>query len=130
MSFLFPRTVEIRHLRTDAVVNGQDQVGAIGYAGAEQTTAASDTDGEEVPFKNICCDIRAQQTGRTKDGLLPTDATTKPMWLVIVPPSSGVPKAAIRDRDILLDDEGYRYHVAPAWWTALGWNLSAIRLET
>jgi hypothetical protein len=34
-----------------------------------------------------------------------------------------------RDRDILVDDEGYRYAVAAAWWTPLSWNLSAVRLE-
>jgi hypothetical protein len=129
MSFLYPRTIQIRRLRTEAFVDGVDQVGGLGYSGATQDTDESDVDGEQILFKNVCCQIAAHQSGRTKDGLLPTDATMKPLWLIIVPSSSCVPKAAIRDRDILVDDEQYRYIVAQAWWTPLSWNLSAVRLE-
>ena len=48
---------------------------------------------------------------------------------MLVPASAGVPKGGIRDRDILVDDEGYRYGVASAWWTQLAYNLSCVRLE-
>jgi len=40
-----------------------------------------------------------------------------------------VPKGAVRDRDILVDDEGYRYEVGHAYWNILGMKLQCIRLE-
>lgn len=130
MSFLYPRTIQVRRLQTAAVQKGIQEVGGVGYSGAEQVEAEYDPlNGEQILYKNVCCDIQAQQTGRTKDGLLPSDATTKPSWLILVPTSSGIPKGGIRDRDILVDDEGYRYITAQAWWTPLSYNLSCVRLE-
>jgi hypothetical protein len=129
MSFLYPRTVEVRRLRTVAVQGGVQEVGLLPYGGAEQSDGPEVINGEEVLFKNICCDIQAHQSGRTKGGLLPTDATEKPLWLIIVPTSSGVPKGGIRDRDIIYDDEQYRYIVAQAWWTGLAYDLTCVRLE-
>jgi hypothetical protein len=134
VSLLYPRLIEIRRLRTQAVQGGNPvqagnrEVGLLGYSGAEQSTSPEDINGEMVLFKNVRCDIQAQQTGRTKDGFLPTDVTVKPMWLVIVP-ASALPKASVRDRDIIYDDEQYRYGVAAAWWTVLGYNLSCVRME-
>ena len=36
---------------------------------------------------------------------------------------------SIRDRDIVVDDEGYRYSIAAASWTVFGYQLNCIRLE-
>ena len=103
-------------------------VGGIGYAGAEQTTNVADVDGEIILYKNIPCAIQAEQSGRTKDGYLPTDATLKPLWLIIIPVSA-LPQYSVRDRDLVLDDEGYRYIVDQNFFSILGYNLSAVRLE-
>jgi hypothetical protein len=107
---------------------GNQEVGLLGYSGAEQSNSPSDVNGEHILFTNICCSIQAQQTGRTKDGLLPTDVTSKPMWLIIIP-QSALPQYSVRDRDIVIDDEGYRYGVASNYWTPLGYNLSCVRME-
>jgi hypothetical protein len=129
MSFLYPRLVSIRRLNTEAVQNGVQQVGLLGYSGAEQTEAEFDpTNGEQILFKNICCSIQARQSGRTKGTMLPTDIISKPEWLIIIP-ASQLPIYSIRDRDIIADDEGYRYQVAQNWFAGLSYNLSCIRLE-
>jgi hypothetical protein len=36
---------------------------------------------------------------------------------------------SIRDRDIIVDEEGYRYEVGANYWTQLGYQLSTIREE-
>lgn len=126
--FLYPRTIEIRRTIGEAVINGVQEVGGIGYSGTQQTTVSSDPYREQVLFQNIPCSIQAEQSGRTKDGYLPSDATLKPLWLIIIP-SQYLPQYSVRDRDLIYDDEGYRYIVDQNWFTALGYNLSAVRLE-
>jgi hypothetical protein len=39
------------------------------------------------------------------------------------------PLYSIRDRDIIVDDEGYRYGVSANYWTGIGYQLDCIRLE-
>ena len=59
--------------------------------------------------------------------LLPGDITKRPQWKI-----NTVPLAVhtIRDRDFIIDDEGYRYMVALNGWTILGYFLDCVRLET
>jgi hypothetical protein len=128
MSFLYPRLVTIKRTVSEAVRNGVQEVGDVGYAGATQDDVEVDADGEQTLYKNLCCSIQATQVGRTKDGYLPTDATVKPSWLVTIP-SSQISKGCIRDRDLIYDDEQYRYIVVSAWWTGLAYDLSCTRLE-
>jgi hypothetical protein len=128
MSFLYPRMISIRRLKTEAVQNNIQQVGLLGYAGAEQSDSPEDINGELVLFKNIICSIEAQQSGRTKDAYLPTDVTQKALWLIIIP-RTALPQYSVRDRDIVVDDESYRYGVASNWFTPLGYNLSCVRME-
>jgi hypothetical protein len=128
VSFLYPRRISVHRVRTNAVVNGQDKIGGIGYAGVERETDPADVAGEQVLFKGICCSIQAHQAGRTKDTPLPTDITSKPLWLIIIP-ASQLQQYSVRDRDIIVDDEGYRYGVQQNWWTGLSYNLTCVRLE-
>jgi hypothetical protein len=129
MSFLYPRTVEVRRLRRDVtpaiLANFEPDAG---YSGAEQNTVATDPNSEVTLYKGVCCQISATQSGRTKDGILPTDATSKPQYLIVIP-SSNLPQYSVRDRDIVIDDEGYRHIVTSNNWTSLGYNLFVIRLE-
>jgi hypothetical protein len=60
---------------------------------------------------------------------LPGDATSKPVWNVFIPASSAITIYSIRDRDIIVDDEGYRYEVGANFWTGLGYQVSTIREE-
>jgi hypothetical protein len=129
MSLLYPRTVEVRRLRRDvapAVLAAFDPEG--GYSGAEQNTVSDDPNSEVSLYRGICCSIQAMQSGRTKDGFLPTDATTRPQWKILIQPGA-LPIYSVRDRDIVIDDEGYRHQVSQNCWTGLTYELSCVRLE-
>lgn len=120
---VFNRVIDIHRLKTVAGVS--DSIGLVGYSGAEQGTGIA---GETVLFTAIPATIQLGAAGRTTKGGLPTDAVSNPVWNIIIPPSS-IAIHNIRDRDIVIDDEFYRYEVGAAFWTALGYQLSTIRLE-
>jgi len=128
MSLLYPRTIDVHRQRTNAVVGGDQQVGLVGYGGREQSTNSSDTIGETVLYTGIPATITPMTAGRIKKGDLPSDYTEKPQWKVSMP-STALPRYAIRDGDILVDDEGYRYGVTQNTWTILGYQVSCVRLE-
>lgn len=123
MSFLFPRLISIARLKTDN--DTSTAVGLGGYSGAEAST--SSPQGPTVLFTNIAASIFAGTTGRKKEGNLPQDVVTSPTWYISI--SSVLPQYSVRDRDIITDDEGYRYEVSQNYWTMLGYNLTCIRLE-
>ena len=121
---VFPRTVEVHRLKT--VAGTTDVIGDGGYSGAEQGSGVA---GEIVLYAGLVASIQVAAAGRTtKSGELPGDAVTKAIWNIFIP-SSTVTLYQIRDRDIILDDEGYRYEVSTNFWTGLGYQLSTVRLE-
>jgi hypothetical protein len=124
---LWDRLVDIHRVRTVAAV-GSGGVGQVGYSGEEQTTTPGDVEGEDVLYTSVPCSIQAKAAGRTRAALLPADIVYRPSWTIYIPVGQ-VPQNGIRDRDILIDDDGYRYGVAAAMWTQLGWNLECVRLE-
>lgn len=124
MTGIYPRVIEVRRLKT--VAGDTDAIGLVGYSGAEQPT--SSPQGEVVLFTGIPASIQKGQAGRKKDGTLPTDAVFAPTWRIWIPFAS-MAKGDIRDRDIIKDDELYRYEVAQAYWNILGYQLICIRLE-
>lgn len=128
VSFLYPRTVDVRRARTVATANGGTGIGDVGYSGEEDSTDPSDTQGELVVFTALPCSIQSDSPGRPRGSMLPQDATSHPRWKIMIP-GGVVPKGQIRDRDILIDDENYRYEVIQAFWTPLGYSLSCLRLE-
>jgi hypothetical protein len=122
---VFMRTVALHRLRTVAGVN--DSIGGVGYSGAEQSL--SSLEGEIILLTGLPASIQLATAGKTtKNAELPGDATTRPVWNIFIP-ASAIAIYTIRDRDILLDDEGYRYEVGANYWTAAGYQLSTIRLE-
>lgn len=127
MSALYPRTIEIHRNRTDAGA-ADTVIGLAGYSGAEASTSLSDPAGEVVLFTGVAASIQAGTTGRKKDSALPQDVVTMPTWDIYVP-LSALAKGTVRDRDIIVDDESYRYEVAQAYWNILGHKLVCIRLE-
>lgn len=127
-NLLYPRLISIRRPRTPAVVAGQEQVGLIDYSGLEQTTDPGPR-GEDILYINIPATIQPKTPGRTKGTLLPGDIIYKPEWTISTPPDV-IPQYGVRDRDIVYDDEGYRYAVAQNAYTSLGYNLVCIRLES
>ena len=130
MSLLYPRLIDIHRSKTNAGQSGISQaVGLVGYSGREQTTAASDPEGEIVLFTGICAGIAMQRVGRTAKGLLDADITNTGFWIITIPVSV-LPQYSVRDRDIIIDDEKYRYQVAQNYYTAFGYQLECLRLET
>jgi hypothetical protein len=126
---LFEHSCDVHRMRTVAGTGGAaPQVGDVGYSGGEQTTTPTDVEGEDVLYTGVTCAIQSKTAGRTRSSLLPADIVYRPSWTIYIP-ASEVPKNGIRDRDILIDDDGYRYGVAAAMWTSLGWNLECVRLE-
>jgi hypothetical protein len=124
---IFPRTVAIHRSKTAASAN-DDAVGNLGYSGRESSTSAGDAEGEQVLFTGLAAAIQAVAIGRTRGGIVPADAAEKPQWTIMIP-LAVLPQYSVRDRDIIVDDEGYRYICVQAWWTNLGYALSCIRLE-
>ena len=121
---VFPRKVEVHRMKT--VAGTTDIIGDGGYSGAEQ---GSGPEGESVLYTGLSASIQVGAAGRTtKAGELPADAVTKPIWNIFIP-ASVASQYQIRDRDIIVDDEGYRYQVSTNYWTGLGYQLSTVRLE-
>lgn len=120
----YPRTVSVLRLKT--VAGATDLIGSVGYSGAEQGTGS---EGEVILFTNLPASVQLKAGGRTtKSGELPGDAVTKAVWEIFIP-ASAITQYSIRDRDIILDDESYRYEVGSNYWTGLGYQLSTIREE-
>lgn len=122
---LYPRLVAVHRLKTVAG-SSDTSVGFTGYSGAEATTVMSDVAGETVLFTNIPATI-VGRPGRSK-GPLPGDVVYKPVWTISIPAAS-LALYDVRDRDILVDDEGYRYEVSDNYWTIAGYELGCVRLE-
>jgi hypothetical protein len=119
---LYDRIVSVRRLKT--VAGSTDNIGNVGYSGAEQSTGV---EGESILFVGLPALIQVGAVGRTQKGGLPGDAVTKPVWIIYIP-ASNISIYSIRDRDIIMDDEGYRYEVGANYWNG-GYQLSTIRLE-
>jgi hypothetical protein len=126
---IYNRVVSIRRLKTEAGSGTPGNIGLGGYSGAERPTTSPA--GETVLFSNIPCSIQAKAASAVKV-MLPDDMTNKPTYMIEIPANTdlGIVRYAIRDRDIVQDDEGYRYGVQDNEWTVFGYNLRCIRLET
>lgn len=123
MPGIYPRLIEVHRAKTVAPA-----IGLTGYSGAESSTDPADAQGETVLFTAIPASIQASQSGRKKDSSLPQDAVFAPTWKIWIPYAS-LAKGSVRDRDIIVDDELYRYEVAQAYWNILGYQLVCIRME-
>jgi hypothetical protein len=127
MSFLYPHSIDVR--RSNDTRSGSPNIGLLGYSGVTQGIA-SGASGEKLIASGLSCSIQATGMGRVKgQGLLPADAPGPGQWHVYVP-LGAVSRGAIKDRDVLIDDEGYRYLVSQAQWDSLGYKIVCIRLET
>jgi hypothetical protein len=124
---VYPRIIQVERLQTNAGA-ADTVIGLTGYSGATATPAPTDPNSPIVLATGIPASIQAGPTGRKKDSALPQDVVFMPTWLIYVP-LAALAKGTVRDRDIIVDDEGYRYEVGQAYWNRLGWKIICIRLE-
>ena len=125
---IFPRIIAIHRSATVAGTT-DTPIGYVGYSGREQDAAPTDPQGELVLFTGLPAAIEAKSEGRTKGTTIPTDVIFKPSWKIYIP-SSALSQYSVRDRDIIVDDEGYRYMVSQNYWTTFGYELSTVRMES
>lgn len=125
--WIYSRTIDVHRART--VAGGTPNIGLTSYSGMAQANVSAAM-GEDVIATGIPCSIQDQGMGRVKgQGLLPSDAPGPGQWKCYIP-FEGAAKGSIKDRDILVDDEGVRYQVSQASWDRLGWRIVCIRLES
>ena len=122
--YIYVRTVDIHRPRPPAPV----EVGQISYQGLQQTTAAGDS-GEDIIRTGVACAIQANGIGKVEGrGITKSDSPGPVQWKIFFSPKA-LPKGILRDRDIIIDEEGYRYMVAAAYYNILGYRADTIRLE-
>lgn len=114
MSFLYPRTISIRR---PAAQSGE---GALAYGGQTQS-------GETSVETGVPASIQERREGQKSQVGLPGDGT-KPTWYVFIP-RSALALGVVKDRDVVVDDQGERYQVIANYWDSLGYRLTAERLE-
>lgn len=124
---MYPRLISVYRSKDPSADPGD--VGFGPYEGRTHTlNDFNDPSGLASILSDIACNIVAHGIGRaTGQMLLPGDVTKRPQWQISTVPLT---LYSIRDRDFLIDDEGYRYQVALNGWTILGYSLDCIRLET
>jgi hypothetical protein len=122
---LYPRLISVYRSKDPGVATA---IGLGAYEGRSHSLLFSDPNGLELLISGVACDIIAHGIGRATGAmLLPGDVTKRPQWKIS---TIQLPLYTIRDRDFLIDDEGYRYQVALNGWTITGYFLDCIRLET
>ena len=127
-NFLYPRTINVMRSKTNTAGTGGGPVGLIGYSGREDSLSPADAEGFTMLFSQIQADIQVLSPGGLK-GMLPADAVAGSQWEVMTA-ANDTPQYSIRDRDHVVDDEGYRYIVLTAYWQGMGYSLKCTRLET
>jgi hypothetical protein len=134
MNVLYPSCISVHRSRTDATgdTNSISAVGLSSYSGRQASTNKADPEGENILFTNIPAQIVARHPGRARNTEIPSDISERPQWVIYIPPGippNGLPQFSIRDRDTIVDNEGYRYGVAQAYWNPMGYALGCFRLE-
>lgn len=102
MSFLFPNTISLSR----TAPNGG--VGSIGYGGLPATA-------QTVVATGLPAHIQADRQGTRNAAGLPADAAGQSIWKVIFKGAKGL----ARERDVVTDEQGKRYHVISADWGPL-----------
>lgn len=124
---IYFRTIDV--LRPKTVAGTTDAIGGVGYSGIEGTTDPTNPEGLTTILSGVNCSIQATNSGRKKDAALPADAVWAPQWTIYIWGFLEAPMDSIRDRDLIVDAQGYRYQVAQAYANILGWKLVTIREE-
>lgn len=108
MSFLYPRTLTLVRPAT------QSGEGKLTYGGKTQA-------GETVIASSVPCGFDLRREGQKDTPGLPGDGT-RPTYDCRIP-RKALAKGTVKDRDIVIDDEGLRYQVVGPFWASLGYAL-------
>lgn len=133
-TFLYPRMCSHRRPVSNAVQaerNGVSSFGVLGYGGVAQVTDPDPAGiAEEIIATGLPCDIAPGGSGKATrtGGGLPADSPGPIHWQFTFPKGTFA-KGAMKDRDILIDEEGNRYQVVAAYWTPLGYQPKTVRLQ-
>lgn len=115
MSFLYPRIVSVYRPAAQSGVGFQ-----AGYAG-------NTADTETLVAKDLAASIQAKgRQGKDNPVRLPGDSTVS-MFTIFIP--KGLVMGQLKDRDIIVDDQGVRYQVLADGWDSLGYAAVCQRLE-
>jgi hypothetical protein len=125
--FLYPRTIKIQRQMTNSGA-APGSVGMVGYSGRENAPAPNPA-GLETILEDIPASIQSRGVGRVMRDMLPSGITSHPQWRILTKASAIPDRYAVRDNDIVTDDQGYRYQVAQNYWTPMGFRLDCVRLE-
>jgi hypothetical protein len=124
---LYPRTVTIERPNSQfaaGAANAQlSQPGGKPYFGLDRTAGGNTVIASNVPASLQSLGGRAQRSTN-----LPSSAPGPTRWKIVIP-ATAMQLGIINDRDIVIDDLGKRYMVSSDYYTALGYELEAIRLE-
>lgn len=108
MSFMYPRTITlVRPAR-------QSGGGKQSYGGKTQA-------GEAIIAEGVPCNFDLRREGQKDTTGLPGDGT-RPTYDCRIP-LKALAKGMVKDRDIIIDDEGLRYQVVGPFWASLGYAL-------
>jgi hypothetical protein len=113
MSFLYPHVVAITRPAA------QTGAGAQPYGGLSPTT-------ETAVASGLSASIQLATAGKTNPANLPGDVEVSNYKIF----SRQIGKGLVHDRDIVTDEQGWRYQVLSAYWDSLGANLYTKRLES
>lgn len=108
MSFVYPRTLTLVRPRA------QSGEGRAAYGGKTQ-------DGEDVIAENVPCNFDLRREGQKDTPGLPGDGT-RPTYDCRIP-KRALALGTVKDRDIIVDDQGLRYQVVGPFWASLGYAL-------
>jgi hypothetical protein len=118
MSFLYPRTIQITR---PIPGKGAAYFGKQPYQGTTR-------DAEEPTLFDLPASIQYSATGRAKGGELPSDPASLSTWKILLPRGQ-VERDGIAERDIVTDEIGKRYQVQAAYWSPMGYTLTATLLQ-
>lgn len=108
MSFLYPHTVSI------ARPEAQAGEGAMDYGGKTQA-------GETVIAQSIPAAFDLRREGQKNPTGIPGDGT-RPTYDCRIP-RKALARGAVKNLDIVIDEEGLRYQVVGPFWASMGYAL-------
>lgn len=131
---IYPRPITIKRPASTlsstggkAIAQPSQKGGVMPYSGQNQTPATGASPGEDTLFTGLPASIQSKGGGATTD-TIPSGAPGPMRWKIYVPKSALQPPG-IKNKDVVIDDEGQRYQVVSNYWNLLGYTLETIRLE-